>query len=147
MTAGALRWGVRASFLDYLRGLDDGEIAASDGAVFDGTECEFPLSDAAGAGPGRGVLEFGGSARFRGHGGMLDLVLAAPHLDLDAGALTVAGEGRRIPVATVELGVIGAEWTSAPTRLTREGAALLNDVYRAGEALDPVRVWIDWGRR
>ncbi len=147
MTAGALRWGVRASFLDYLRGLDDGEVTASDGAVFDGTECEFPLADATGARRGRGILAFGGSARFRGHGGLLDLVLEAPQLDLDAGVLTVASDGHRVPVATVELGVIGAAWTSSPARLTREGAALLNDAYRAGEPLDPVRVWMDWGRR
>ena len=51
---------------------------------------------------------------------------------------------RRVPFATVEL---GTGWTDAPTALTREGAALLNDVYRPGAQLDPLSVWIDLGRR
>ena len=147
MTAGGLRWGVRASFLDYLRGLDDGEVAATGDASFDGGGFEFPLADAAGFDPasGRGVLAFSGAARFRGHGGMLDLLLADPHLECtDEGVLTVAVDGRRVPFATVGL---RTGWTDAPTALTREGAALLNDVYRPGTQLDPLSVWIDFGRR
>lgn len=147
MRTGALRWGVRASFLDYLRTLDDGEATAGGDAAFDGDEFEFPLVDAAGFDPatGRGILTFSGSARFRGHGGMLDLFLADPHLICgDEGALTVDVDGRRVPFATVDLGV---GWTDAPAALTREGSALLNDVYRPGTRLDPLSVWIDFGRR
>lgn len=147
MTAGALRWGVRASFLDYLRGLDDGEVAATGDASFDDVGFEFPLADATGFDPatGRGILAFSGAARFRGHGGMLDLLLADPHLHCaDESVLTVDVEGRRMPFATVEL---GTGWTDAPTALTREGSALLNDVYRPGTQLDPLSVWIDFGRR
>lgn len=147
MSSGALRWGVRTSFLDYLRALDDGEANAGGDAAFDGAEFQFPLADAAGFDPatGRGILTFSGSARFRGHGGMLDLVFADPHLTCgDEGALTVDVDGRRVPFAMVDL---GAGWTDAPAALTREGSALLNDVYPPGAQLDPLSVWIDFGRR
>jgi len=151
-----LRWGLKSSFVAYLLGLEDGTVTASDGAVF-GTDriLVFPLADDSGfdAGTGRGVLAFAGTVAFLGHAGLLDVRLADLRLECaGSSVLTVAVGGSRLTLATLDLGASAGDrdalhWTDAPARLTREGSSLLNDVYRPGETLDPVSVWIDLSRR
>lgn len=151
-------WGVKASFLAYLSGIDDAETSVTDGAgLTPSQEYFFPLADASGFDVDNrtGALDFRGDVRFAGYGRMLFVVVKDPRLsfEVDRIALSVSDvyskgspEGR-LTIANVEAtepveheGTL--IWTAMPSRLAFAGRNVFNEVYQAGEQFDPVHVRI-----
>src|SRR5690242_9253137 len=73
---GRLRWAVKESFLDYIRGLSDGAIE-----TFDGCQLEHGVFAFAGNSAGDGGPSFTGGIRFTGFAGMLDVRLVDPMIE------------------------------------------------------------------
>lgn len=146
-----MAWGVKASFVEYVVAVSGGGSVTVDGAVSNEHGVDFPLMDQSDFdfSAARGRIRFGGSVRFVGHFGALDLTLSEPWLVSDSDGATVSvatGSGR---VALVVLGP--AELSAdegfivvrdAKTRLLPEGSSLFNGVYETGEAFDPVTFYI-----
>ncbi|MDT9593718.1 HtaA domain-containing protein [Nocardioides zeae] len=160
-----LRWGVKASFVEYVRRSPGGKGSVSDGAVPVGaTEVLYALAPTPPEAPAPGSARawaFLGDVRFAGHGGMMFVRLAAPWVEVGpTGALLSiedphGAEGApRVPLAeltlreqvSAEARADGVElWTSDDVRLTAQGAALFNDVYAPGETMDPLSVVVPIG--
>lgn len=143
-----LYWAVRESFVGYVAGTPDGQVFGDDGAETDGQGTfRFPLVATEHHGA-RWRIRFEGTVRFLAHGGMLNVTLASPVLDLDAekGSLYVAVGDREVaildvtPAAPVE---VDGGWRVFPplaAQLTPAGSALFGDVYAAGEPFAPLQV-------
>jgi ferredoxin-NADP reductase len=149
-----LAWGVRRSFVEYLRGLDDGEFTADGGAAVDDRQVfHFPLRSADDYDPvaRTGTVRFAGRAALGGHFGALSVVVEDPWLEFGAGGatLTVADPdrdaGHRVPLLDLDLPTApgpdgGPAPVEVPTRLTVEGTSFFNGQYPPGSAMDPVSV-------
>ena len=166
-----LLWGIKRSFIAYVRRMPDGQGSVHDGAVPLGEDTIlFPVADspgtagaldgtagAAAAGGADRTWRFRGDVRFRGHGGMLFVRVAAP-------LVTVRGEeaelsiedpyarpdGERVPLVTLRLAPgpapEGAQvWLGSDVRLTEAGAELFNDVYPPGEPFEQLSVVLPLG--
>ena len=129
-------WGVKASLLDYVRGMPDGKVAV-DGAIESADGFTFPSA----AGPDDGILRFSGSVTLTGHSGMMRVVIADPWLAVDARELSIADPddptgrlsfARFLSVAADEDGALRAGGTT----LTADGSDLFFGPYREGTALD-----------
>jgi len=154
-----LRWGIKASFLEYLQRMPDGKGLLGDGAVPVGTnEILFPPEHTGWRPSPDGVPDrfwaFHGDVRFSGHFGMLFVRVAFPALTLrgELAELTVAPledtEGaERLTLVTLRLAQQpspeGIEiWRGTDVRLTETGAGLFNDVYPPGEEFEPLTVTV-----
>ncbi len=144
-----LRWGIKRSFVDYVRRMPDGKGWVGDGALPVGTHEVLYGSDVAGRrtaadGAEERFWAFRGDVRFSGHAGMLAVRLAAPVLTLrdGAGDLTVAGFGdERLTLVTLRLTAQPAPegtqlWHGEDVRLTEAGTELFNEVYAPGEPFE-----------
>lgn len=158
-----LRWGIKASFLDYVRRMPGSRGTIGDGAEPVGAAEVLwslgPRPPAATMPDATHAWAFVGDVRFSGHGGMMFVRLAAPAVEVGpAGArLTIAGErddAPRLPLAdltlarheTPETEADGVElWMARDVRLTAAGAGLFNDVYAAGEPLEPLTLVVPVG--
>jgi len=156
--AATLKWGVKQSFRGYVEG-SGGTIQAGGGAerAADG---EFAFAAAPGAGLQRtargdleGVARFAGDVRFEAHGGMLQVFLADPTVEVSAegGVVTVADSperDHRLVLATLDLSAAttgGDGEMVIPTKLSRDGWRLLGDHYAPMTQLDPVRLKLGGG--
>jgi hypothetical protein len=166
VTDGALDWGVKASFRNYIVGpIANGTIEASAGADSIGELFRFPATGGNYDSDG-GTLDamFAGTVRFSGHvvGGspLLDLTVSDPRvvlgpdggtLFLDVESLPLSGDERLVAsdVAFAELdlpagvpapvdGVLTL--TDVPATLTEAGAEAFAGFYVAGEDLDPLTI-------
>ncbi|MEV7420783.1 HtaA domain-containing protein [Streptomyces sp. NPDC089919] len=150
---GAVDWGVRRTFREYVTGpVTGGRWTLADGAQDGGALFRFPRG-AGGYDPAKRLLtaQFAGAVRFTGDHG-LDLTLAAPRVRIEAGRgtlsadVTAAGTRRTAvplvtfyaPRLTPVAGLVAV--TEAPARLTAEGAAAFGGRYPAGTEMDPVTV-------
>ncbi|WP_052337035.1 HtaA domain-containing protein [Nocardioides alkalitolerans] len=154
-----LRWGIKTSFIDYVRRMPGGRGTVGEGATPVGShEMLFALDAApppaeATAGAVR-AWAFRGDVRFTGHGGMLFVRVANPWVVLGADEAVLSIEdpyqtpdAPRLPLVTMRLRsdpaaeADGLEaWFSTEVRLTPEGVELFNDVYQVGEAFEPVAI-------
>ena len=160
-----LRWGIKASFVAYVRRMPGGRSTISHGAGATGAEVLYAFDptppDATSPGTAR-AWAFTGDVRFAGHGGMMFVRLATPWLEVDAdGGARLSIEdpyqrpdAPRVPLADLtlarhsspEVDADGVElWASHDVRLTAEAVELFNDVYAAGEPLDPLTVVVPIG--
>jgi hypothetical protein len=166
VTDGALDWGVKASFRNYILGpIANGTIEASAGADSIGGLFRFAATGGNYDSDG-GTLDatFAGTVRFSGHvvGGspLLDLAVSDPRvvlgpdggtLFLDVESLPLSGDERLVAsdVAFAELdlpagvpapvdGVLTL--TDVPATLTEAGAEAFAGFYVAGEDLDPLTI-------
>ena len=149
-TAGSLRWGFKDSFRSYVTGpIAQGSMSVS-GASTDGGIVSFPQTSAAGA---TGAINYGGSVRFTGHSGALDVTFASPTVRMvsDSRAdLVMTVEGSRVTLATLalnsgarsELPGGAVRYSGVPATLTSAGASVFSfagsSFYPAGTAMDPV---------
>lgn len=140
-----LRWAIRSSFRDYVKALPDGREVLSDGAVdlADG-RIAFPGSIGSQDGSPRRYV-FGGSVTFTGHGGLLDVELRAPQIELVTGGrstVTVLDRAtqRWAIAAFTEWRDVDKGLQVAAPRLTWTGATALGGVYEAGDHLDPFEI-------
>jgi len=135
---GSLVWRIKASLIDYVRGMSDGEVLLDDGVVETADGFAFPPRGIDGR-----TLRFGGVVTFEGHNGMMHVELAEP-------SLTPVGDGWRIEfsdpdaptvrlhfadVASVEESDDGMR-RAAGTTLAADGADLFFGPYEAGTPLD-----------
>jgi hypothetical protein len=166
VSAATLTWGFKESFRAYIDGsIANGEWTVADGATYDIPSFGFPASSGRldPRAPG-GQVDFAGSIRFTGHGGVLDTTVANPVLVfrgeddavllLDVSGPTMDGEQVSVvaaPFVTVDLS--GQDFTvvdgavaidAAPTVLTADGEAAFPN-YPAGTAFDPISATIDVG--
>lgn len=163
VASASLTWGFKESFRAYIDGsIANGEWTVADGATYATPSFGFPDGTGLIAGlPLAGQLDFPGSVRFTGHGGILDTTIANPVLVFrDAGdallLLDVSGptmEGDQVsvtatPFAAVDLsgqdltpvdGVVTI--TEAPTTLTADGETAFPN-YAAGTEFDPISATI-----
>jgi hypothetical protein len=77
-SAPRLRWGVKASFRDYVGAIADGSEQALDGAQPAEGDFEFPLRETV-----DGALRFGGRIEFRGYNDLLAVTIRDPWLHPD----------------------------------------------------------------
>lgn len=142
-----LTWGVKQSFVSYVNGpiaKGSASIAWRSGSGAFNTE------------EGIGRVSFGGAASFTGHGGLLDLTISNPVVQVTGGRTATLSayvqskgyggspsvDGRvvlanlTLPAATTRGGAIA--WTDAAATLTAAGAEAFGGFYAAGESLDPV---------
>lgn len=148
VSGASIQWGVKESFRTYVTGpIADGSIAGGWGA---GSGAYSTDND-------RGRVGFGGSIHYTGHGGLLDLTLSNPRIQVDSATsasliLTVQSKGFNgspdinasavafatlaLPAATETSSRIS--WSGATATLTAAGADAFAGFYSAGQALDPV---------
>lgn len=146
-----MAWPIKRSFVTYVLGMPDGRAGAVDGA-WPRDDLSVVYAHDPSIGPsdlGEGGWAFRGDVRFAGHFGMLFVRIADPWIvRTDSGAvLTIVdpdvdpadkNDTRRMPLAEVTLEQTGpGEWASTRVSLTAQGSELFNNVYPAGDALDP----------
>jgi large repetitive protein len=152
-----LTWGVSDTFRAYIAGpIAKGSTTTSgvkdSGSVFtwSGGKGSFNTD------LGKGRAGFGGSVRFTGHDGILDLQVSNPRVQVDGSTGTLIVdvvssdmEGNKSTskgVAFASLSLAGKKstsgdtitWTGAPATLTAAGAKAFAGFYDAGTALAPV---------
>lgn len=166
VAAAELTWGVKETFRAYIDGsIANGEWTVADGATYETPMFGFPAVTGSidPRDPG-GSIDFAGTVRFVGHGGILDTTIANPALVFRGGAdalllLDVSGptmDGGEVAVTAtpfVAVDLSGQNLTpvdgivsilDAPTTLTGDGAEAFQN-YPAGESFDPLSVTIDVG--
>ena len=141
VSGASISWGVKESFVSYV----DGPIANGSASISWGSG-----SGAYNTSENLGRVNYGGSAVFTGHGGILDLTLSNPTIQVNgtgSASLSVVANGSRVTIATLSLPAASVSggaisWRNAAATLTSAGAALFsyngNAFYPAGTALDPV---------
>lgn len=149
LTDGAVDWGVRRTFREYVTGdIAQGKWTLSSGALDGGALFRFP--------DGEGTYEngdltaaFQGTVRFTGAHG-LDLALSAVRVTVADGKGTLYADvtapdhtGEKVPLVTFtakdlepENGLVTV--TEAPAKLTAQGAKAFTGMYPEGTAMDPV---------
>lgn len=150
-----LRWALKRSFLDYIARAPGGRGVLSDGAgatadreilfKHDARQISSPLQE--------GVFHaFRGAVTFSGHAGMLFVRISSPWIIIreKQGQLTTldpfqrrGGTRLRLAVFDVDAHAISGDfecWTAVDVRLAPEACALFNDVYPAGEPLEPLTI-------
>lgn len=161
-----LTWGFKESFRAYIDGsIANGEWTVADGATYDTPSFGF-VSESGRVDPRAplGQIDFPGSVRFTGHGGILDTTIANPVvlfqaddtalLLLDVSGPTMEGDPVSVTATPfVEIDLTGQSFAAvdgiitiddAPTVLTADGHEAFPN-YEAGEAFDPITVTIDVG--
>ena len=148
---GAVDWGVRRTFREYVTGdIAKGRWTLSAGAEDGGALFRFPDGEGTYR-SGELTASFKGAVRFTGAQG-LDLKLGGVRATVADGKGTlyadVAGAdgdftGKKVPLVTFTAknlkAVKGlAKLTEAPAKLTEQGAKAFGGMYQAGTAMDPV---------
>ncbi|NED23050.1 Htaa domain protein [Streptomyces sp. SID9913] len=146
---GAVDWGVRRTFREYVTGdIARGKWTLSSGALDGGALYRFP----GGSGTYRDgdlTAAFDGTVRFTGEQG-LDLALSAVRVTVEDGRGTLYADvrspehtGKKVPLVTFAAeqlkprkGLVTV--TEAPAKLTAEGAESFGGMYPKGTAMDPV---------
>ncbi len=157
-----LTWGVKASLVSYVRGLDDGEIAVkapaelvsrehttgqdrSEGFAF-APDLNCSHFDTASQ---TGQLRFRGTVTFSGHFNTMRVELSDPRLDLrdGTGTLSVRTNGLigtqrwdAIAIAVILPAPIRTNAISVGLTLTAAGRLLFGQLYPVGQVLDSASV-------
>lgn len=155
-----LEWGVRESYVRYVAALPDSDITAREQAtesVVRGPAGRgpwiFPAADE-GTGPdGGGTWRFRGDLRFRGHGGMMFVMILDPWITLtDSGAELSVVDVAKWPDTSSRMTVArsprGASLTSPaspgrqsiPLELAIDGCLLFDNIYPPGTVMAPAYV-------
>ncbi|WP_172653074.1 HtaA domain-containing protein [Rhodococcus opacus] len=139
-----LTWGIKRSFIRYIATLPDGRHAMSEGAYLGETSYfTFPPVPSPDAPQ---VVRFGGDVRLGGHGGMLDILIAEPWVEMtESGPILSVVDptgwpdrSRRIPLAELHLreaehGLTARRYAAT---LTGAGSVIFDDHYPPGTELD-----------
>jgi hypothetical protein len=133
-----LQWGIRESFRDYIRGVEDGAQSVSGAATQDEAGVvSFPAVEGDYT-EGSVVARFTGAVSFRAHGGVLGLTIADPWVEA-RGVITIAGPREsRVPLAEFDPAesVTTAATVEVHPRLSFTGSRLFDEIYGPGAPLD-----------
>lgn len=141
VSGASISWGVKESFVSYV----NGPIAKGSADISWGSGSGLFNAD-----ENLGRVNYGGAATFTGHGGVLNLTLSNPSIQVTgagSATLSVVANGSRVTIATLSLPAASVSgraisWRNAAATLTSAGASLFsyngNAFYPAGTALDPV---------
>lgn len=149
MTSFTLDWSVKDSLIAYMQGLEDGSVVAIEPAVRSQTGFTFAVDEQASnfdADTNTGTLQFLGTAQFSGYGGMMNIIIKNPLIELagDSGVLLIAVGGLLSPETLIPLAqltvVPGASPLQATVNLTAEGRTVLGEQYSVGQELSPLTV-------
>lgn len=149
-----LSWGIKRSFLRYLESLPDCAIATNDGATRDGESGEFcfPFMAKTELDENSYRLEFSGDARIKAHGGMLLVIFMNPWLTFTESSVEFSVVDLMAWPDTSQREVLGVSplgastepeasvATEFPLRLAESAVETFNNVYQAGEPLEPVKL-------
>ena len=147
VSGASISWGVKQSFVEYI----NGPIANGSASIGWGSGSGSYNTD-----ENLGRVGYGGGATFSGHGGLLDLKISNPTIQVTgARSATLSAyvssaayggnpavNGRvvlaslALPAASTSGGSIS--WSNASATLTASGAAAFGGFYTAGTAMDPV---------
>ncbi|MFD4601695.1 HtaA domain-containing protein [Streptomyces sp. NPDC058464] len=146
---GAVDWGVRRTFREYVTGdIARGRWTLTGGAEDGGALFRFPKGEGTYRN-GALTASFAGAVRFTGDHG-LDLGLSAVRVTVEDGTGTLYADvdsdaftGDKVPLVTFTAEDLTAKKglasvTEAPAKLTAQGARAFAGMYRAGTAMDPV---------
>lgn len=155
VSGATIQWNVKESFRTYV----EGPIAKGSYSIGWGSG-----SGAYSAETDRGRVGFGGSATFTGHGGLLDLAISNPRIQINSATsasliVNVTSKGFNGTPDVSQSGVVFAtlslpaasetasriSWNGASATLTSAGAAAFAGFYEAGAALDPVSFTLPLG--
>ncbi|MFJ9897312.1 HtaA domain-containing protein [Streptomyces sp. NPDC091280] len=149
ITDGAVDWGVRRTFREYVTGdIAKGRWTLSAGAQDGGALFRFPSGEGTYRN-GELTASFKGAVRFTGAQG-LDLRLSGVRTTVRDGKGTLYADvtgadltGEKVPLVTFTAGGLKAvkglaKLTEAPAKLTAQGAKAFGGMYQAGTAMDPV---------
>ncbi|MBT3150856.1 HtaA domain-containing protein [Streptomyces sp. CHD11] len=149
LTGGAVDWGVRRTFREYVTGdIADGRWILSSGALDGGALFRFPDGEGT-YDDGELAASFKGAVRFTGEHG-LDLTLSGVRVTVEDGTGTLYADvtspdhtGRKVPLVTFTARDLKARaglatLTEAPAKLTARGAKAFAGMYPEGTVMDPV---------
>lgn len=147
-----LVWGIKPSFLTYVRSVPDLRITLEDGvqAVGGGDAWRFPTVAESLAGDpfdgGSGRLDFGGTFRLNAYGDAMELTLIQPRVEVAGGTATLSVGSPGAP--SVRLMLATAATASArrgddgsvelDLALHPAGVGMFNGIYPPGTALAPL---------
>lgn len=145
-------WSVKDSFLQYVRGMRDGNVAWGAGAaVTSEGEFHFPLL-AARRFADATMWSFGGNVQFTAHHGLLSVSIGEPRIALrdgEADLLIHAGDAvKRIAVIDLPPRIQDGDvtmWLRCGVTLVDHGAELFGGIYPAGESLAPLTLRVPRG--
>ena len=148
-----LSWGIKRSFVDYIAGLPDGSVSATDGATATGSSlfCFSPESSDYDVARGTGVLRFRGDVRLAGHHGMLLVRLLDPWVTFASGSgvlsISTGADGGQDRTA---VGFLSASkprdaggflvWEHIDVVISPDGSELFDGQYAAGQPMDPLAI-------
>lgn len=151
IAVGAVDWGVRRTFREYVTGdIAAGKWTLTGGAQDGGALFRFPAGEGTYMKKDRSLhATFAGAVRFTGRHG-LDLRLSGLKATVEKGEGTLYADvtsggfsGKKVPLVTFTAKDFTpkdglAELTEAPARLSARGAEAFGGMYRAGTEMDPV---------
>ncbi|WP_191905706.1 HtaA domain-containing protein [Microbacterium caowuchunii] len=148
VSGASIQWGVKQSFVAYV----EGPIASGTKSINWGSGSGAYSTDT-----NRGRVSYGGSAYFEGHGGLLQVSLSNPRIQINSATSatlilnvnatkpdgTPAVNANGVAFASLSLPTANRtadriSWSGASATLTSAGAAAFAGFYDAGAALDPV---------
>lgn len=141
-----LAWPVKESFLRYVRSDPMGatKVVAGAGELAGGQGFYFPPATEPVDGD---RYNFAGAVQFRAHGGMMQVVIVDPVVDMAEPVLLVRidNEGTLRPLVDLDLpepvqdGAV-TMWQDVGTTLRSESVLTFGEVYPAGTAFDPLTI-------
>lgn len=154
-TTGSMGWGVKTSFVNYIRGgIAKGNYSLN-GTTFSGGQFHWKLADAK-ISNGTGTVSYTGSVTFTGHGGLLDVQLINPSIIITSATSatlvfqtvkTSSMDGVKASYSNVTFATLSGSITGSGTSvsgsglsatLTADGAKAFAAFYSAGAELDPI---------
>lgn len=150
-----LVWGVRESYVNYVRSLPDGTERCSDGAraldnVGNRPAWAFECSETAPADVEPDELRFRGDLRFSGHGGMMFVMILDPWISFTTtGARMTVVDLAAWPDTSVRMTLAESRpgWhqqsgslAEIPLVLHEAGCEVFGNIYPAGTLLSPLHI-------
>lgn len=149
VAGGSMSWAISSSFTRYVTGdIAKGSISVGNGATRSGGLFWFgqAVESSYSAATGTGTVSYGGSVRYLGHAGVLDVTIADPEIRVTgptSASLYVTSGRAQVLLATLNLGAAArtetngaVTFTGAPATLTTAG---VNQVFGGySTSLDPV---------
>ena len=148
-----LSWGIKRSFIDYISGLPDGSVSATEGATVAGASLFYfsPESSDYDVARGTGVLRFRGDVRLAGHHGMLLVRILDPWITFTSGSgvLSIStgdggGQDRTVVAYLSPSKPLDADgslvWEHVDVVISPEGSDLFDGQYAAGQPMDPLSI-------